>query len=313
MMMITKKRTIVNVIKTPKSQTCIKYLLKLEEALFRNSAKNYVIMTDGIPKPTIVLGCSGKVHEMVHDDINCSLKGVEIIKRFTGGGTVVCDLNTQFVSFVMNAKEVYRDDFLRRKNLIDDGDNEMISLAEDGLFPRPIMRWTGDFYERVFNEKIFSSSSSSSTATAKKKKMNTNNNYFSLRENDYVFGDKKFGGNAQSISKNRFIHHTSFLYDYDEEMMKLLKSPKKQPEYRENRDHLAFVQTLKSKYDENDIISSGRRELFFDAVYNTLNESGFVLRSMPFDEAESILFDYNETKQSTVKIWCSKLNNWELA
>lgn len=63
---------------------------------------------------------------------------------------------------------------------------------------------------------------------------------FKLREHDYVFGDKKvqqsrrnnttyytlltrvisprltqFGGNAQSITKDRWVHHTSFLWDFD--------------------------------------------------------------------------------------------------
>ncbi|WZZ65820.1 hypothetical protein YC2023_077190 [Brassica napus] len=37
---------------------------------------------------------------------------------------------------------------------------------------------------------------------------------FQLRENsfgisDYVFGDRKSGGNSQSITRNRWIHHTS--------------------------------------------------------------------------------------------------------
>ena len=49
---------------------------------------------------------------------------------------------------------------------------------------------------------------------------------------DYVFGTHKFGGNAQSITKNRWIHHTSFLWDYDVRNMAYLKLPKRAPEYR---------------------------------------------------------------------------------
>lgn len=49
---------------------------------------------------------------------------------------------------------------------------------------------------------------------------------------DYVFGDRKFGGNAQSITKNRWIHHTSFLWDYEVNNMAYLKLPKRVPEYR---------------------------------------------------------------------------------
>lgn len=49
---------------------------------------------------------------------------------------------------------------------------------------------------------------------------------------DYVFGNRKFGGNAQSITKNRWIHHTSFLWDYEVRNMAYLKLPKRAPEYR---------------------------------------------------------------------------------
>jgi hypothetical protein len=32
---------------------------------------------------------------------------------------------------------------------------------------------------------------------------------------DYVFDNLKFHGNAQSITRNRWIHHISFLWNYD--------------------------------------------------------------------------------------------------
>ena len=49
---------------------------------------------------------------------------------------------------------------------------------------------------------------------------------------DYCFGDVKFGGNAQAITKQRFLHHTSLLWDYQSERMRLLKHPSKIPDYR---------------------------------------------------------------------------------
>lgn len=70
---------------------------------------------------------------------------------------------------------------------------------------------------------------------------------FALRENDFVFGPHKFGGNAQAISKGRFVHHTSFLWDYDPANMSLLQNPKKQPEYRAKRDHTDFLCKLQDR------------------------------------------------------------------
>lgn len=56
--------------------------------------------------------------------------------------------------------------------------------------------------------------------------------FFSHLISDYVFGNRKFGGNAQSIIKNRWIHHTSFLWDYEVRNMAYLKLPVRAPEYR---------------------------------------------------------------------------------
>lgn len=50
---------------------------------------------------------------------------------------------------------------------------------------------------------------------------------------DYVFGERKFGGNAQAITSKRWLHHTSLLWDYDQPNMAVLTNPKKQPAYRQ--------------------------------------------------------------------------------
>uniref|UniRef100_A0A7N0VFV4 BPL/LPL catalytic domain-containing protein n=1 Tax=Kalanchoe fedtschenkoi TaxID=63787 RepID=A0A7N0VFV4_KALFE len=114
---------------------------------------------------------------------------VPVIKRFTGGGTVIVDSGTVFVTFICNKDAV------------------------PGLqpYPRPIMSWSSLVYNEVFQ--------------------GTRN--FNLRENDYVFGNLKFGGNAQSITKNRWVHHTSFLWDFEEKNMSYLKHPAKAPDYRQ--------------------------------------------------------------------------------
>lgn len=68
---------------------------------------------------------------------------------------------------------------------------------------------------------------------------------FSLRENDFVIGPKKCGGNAQYITKDRFLQHTSFLWDFNPSNMECLLHPKKTPEYRQGRNHLDFLCCLK--------------------------------------------------------------------
>ena len=120
-----------------------------------------------------------------------------------------------------------------------------------------VMRATGKVYERVFD------------------KCGT----FAVRENDYVFGDVKFGGNAQAITKGRFLHHTSLLYDHDGEFMPppLLKHPTRAPEYRNGRDHEAFVTKLaEAGYERAEV---------FDRVVRVMEELGFDAEEVGLEHA----------------------------
>jgi lipoate-protein ligase A len=55
---------------------------------------------------------------------------------------------------------------------------------------------------------------------------------------DFAVGDRKVGGNAQSFGGGRWVHHTSFLHDFDYKVMsEMLTLPKKQPDWRQHRDH----------------------------------------------------------------------------
>lgn len=89
-------------------------------------------------------------------------------------------------------------------------------------FPEKIHRWAEEIYQEVFKKPDFA-----------------------LKENDYVFGDRKFGGNAQYLQKNRWLHHTSFLWDFDAERMQYLLHPPKKPKYRQERPHVDFLCCLK--------------------------------------------------------------------
>ncbi|BBH03963.1 light-harvesting chlorophyll-protein complex I subunit A4 [Prunus dulcis] len=158
---------------------------------------------------------------------------IPVIRRFTGGGTVIVDHNTVFVTFICNTDAV----------------------AGLQPYPRPIMSWSSLLYSRVFEGR----------------------GDFQLRENDYVFGNRKFGGNAQSITKTRWIHHTSFLWDYEVRNMAYLRLPKRIPEYRLARDHLEFICCLK------DYIP---RSVFLDKTVDALRTQ-FSVRSEQLDAFEA--------------------------
>eukprot|EP00850_Spirogloea_muscicola_P014626 SM000106S13974 [mRNA] locus=s106:307298:309121:+ [translate_table: standard] len=103
---------------------------------------------------------------------------------------------------------------------------------------------------------------------------------FALREHDYVFSGRKFGGNAQSITKDRWLHHTSFLWDYDPVRMAYLTVPNKAPTYRQGRSHLEFITSMKEHFSSP--------EDFFSRVIGSL-EDHFELQAASLAEAEEIV------------------------
>lgn len=171
--------------------------LLLEERLLREERKNFCIINSGSSK-AIVMGISGKVDELVSKEKAKALS-LPLIKRYSGGGTVVVDEDTLFVSLICNR-----------------------SVLPCEAYPEKIMRWSSHIYEEALKIPAFA-----------------------LKENDFVLGEHKFGGNAQYITKDRFVQHTSFLWDFKKEHMDTLLHPKKTPKYREGRAHTAFLCKLK--------------------------------------------------------------------
>lgn len=257
---------------------CVLRQLRLEETLFRANDENWAIVNDGAPRRAIVLGISGKPHRLIdvaaaHED------DVLVIKRFTGGGTVVVDADTQFVSLVMN------------------GD----AIPNVPLFPRPLMRWTGDLYGGV----VGTNDDSGVFRDLPNWRLHQDDYVVETRSElasndrddqvDRVGGSSrsktflKVGGNAQSISKTRFVHHTSFLWDFDvATMKKYLAVPEKQPAYRENRAHEAFLAPL-SRWMAD-------RNALRDRLPGALRARGLVVREASLADAEAAALEGDENE-----------------
>lgn len=185
----------------------------------------------------------------------CSLS-VPIIRRFTGGGTVITDENTLYISLIMNKAQV----------------------PSSPLYPREVMKWSESFYAPVFN----SLAPASAVVTAP----------FQLREHDYCFGEHKFGGNAQSISRDRWVHHTSMLWDYTPQLMSLLTLPDNRPDYRKDRDHGAFLTKLRERLHPHD------REALVDRVLDRARET-WDLHQVPLEQALGVLQRPQERASNT--------------
>lgn len=174
--------------------------LQLEEALLRTSDENYCLINHGAP-PAIVMGISQKPAEVIDFEAHRN-QPIPIIRRYSGGGTVVIEPTTVLVTLILNHQSF-----------------------PTPPFPKDVLKWTEELYKPAFKDLPFS-----------------------LRENDYVIDHLKCGGNAQYFAKNRIVHHTSFVFDYTDTHMQLLKMPPKMPSYRAERSHQDFLYRLNTDF-----------------------------------------------------------------
>lgn len=124
-------------------------------------------------------------------------------------------------------------------------------------FPEHIFQWSEKVYKPVFQE-----------------------GQFKLQENDYVMDDKKFGGNAQYLCKNRWLHHTSLLFNFDLSQMEYLNFPKKVPHYREKRSHEDFLCKLNTYFPSKEALQS---------KIETSLQNQFQLKMTNVNELENLL------------------------
>lgn len=68
---------------------------------------------------------------------------------------------------------------------------------------------------------------------------------------DLASEGRKFSGNSQQRKRDHLLHHGTLLYDFDLGIVgRYLTLPERQPEYRHQREHSAFLCNLPSRADE---------------------------------------------------------------
>lgn len=222
----------------------------------------------------IVLGIGGKPEQWLNLPV-VREDGVTAIKRFSGGGTVVLDYDSIWTTVIGRTNDKndqlllpepfprqimqWTADFLfapvfarlKQAQLSEAARTTSASLASSGDNDAPP---TGETKSTmVFSSKSCASAVSGELLRVPADKSISNNPSaspiippeFSLRENDYCLGHRKMGGNAQSIVRNGWLHHTSFLWDFDKNNMNYLEAvPAKKPKYRGERSHDDFLVKL---------------------------------------------------------------------
>jgi lipoate-protein ligase A len=97
-------------------------------------------------------------------------------------------------------------------------------------YPKEILDWVGEFFKKALPLKEFRT-----------------------QGNDFALGDRKICGNAQYIRKDRWLHHTTFLWDFDSKNMEYLLHPPTEPSYREGRSHTDFLTKIKPYLSKQDL------------------------------------------------------------
>lgn len=105
--------------------------LKLEEALLRTDSHNWCLINRGSP-PAIVMGISQNLEHVV--DLNAHQENpIPLIRRYSGGGTVVVEPSTVFLTLILNHDAI-------------DGEP----------FPKEVLKWTEGLLKPAFHSLKFS-------------------------------------------------------------------------------------------------------------------------------------------------------------
>jgi lipoate-protein ligase A len=150
----------------------------------------------------VVLGYSGKVHAEVNID-SCRNGAIPILRRYSGGGTVVQGPGCLNFSLVMKTHD----------------SRPLSNIAGTNSFiMRRHIQALQPFVEEVIDVGGYT---------------------------DLTIRQMKFSGNSQRRRQRFLLFHGTFLLRFDISIVeKLLPLPEKQPPYRNNRSHTAFLTNL---------------------------------------------------------------------
>jgi len=100
--------------------------LQIEEALLRADERNWCVINTG-SSPAIVMGISGKPELLIQRE-QFMQSPLPLIRRFSGGGTVIVDEHTVFVTWIFNSDSI-----------------------QVPCFPQPIYKWTTSWYQKALS------------------------------------------------------------------------------------------------------------------------------------------------------------------
>jgi lipoate-protein ligase A len=184
--------------------------LALDEALLleaEGGAGPEVLRCWEWPTPAVVLGSGCAIADDVDEDA-CRADGIPVVRRSSGGGTVLLGPGCLLYSLVLSLDRSAELAGIRRSYRYILG---QVQRALEGL--QPDMGCAGT--------------------------------------SDLAAAGRKFSGNAQHRKRRFLLHHGTVLYKFPiPHIGRYLRPPPRQPEYRRQRDHAAFLLNLPATESE---------------------------------------------------------------
>ena len=189
----------------------------------------------------VVVGYANKVATEVNVSA-CESRGVQILRRCSGGGTVLQGPGCLNYSLVLKIEENSRLNSISAANqFIMECNREAVQsvLARDASSPsvnlllagRPLTPPSPPLGERVAEGRV--------------RGLPENIEVNVQGHTDLTLGGLKFSGNSQRRRRHFLLFHGTFLLHFDIALIEaLLLPPSKQPDYRSNRSHCDFLINL---------------------------------------------------------------------
>jgi lipoate-protein ligase A len=170
------------------------------------------------PQPIVVVGRSSRVHQEV-DEAACRERGIPILRRASGGAAIVagpgCLMYAVVLSYTVHPE---------LKSNVPGAHAFVLRRIADSL--RPLAADRGDV-------------------------AHAGNSDLVLHDRSAPSQQQKFSGNSLRAKRTHFLYHGTLLYDFDLQLIEhCLRTPPRQPEYREKRSHREFVTNFPTSRQE---------------------------------------------------------------
>ena len=181
-------------------------------------------------RPAVVVGRSGRLEREVYAD-ECRRLGVPVLRRSTGGGTIVAGPGCLMYAVVLSTRDrpgLAQVDVAHRVVL----DRVRAALATVGLTAE--QRGSSDLT-------LAGEAADDDRGPA-----------------------RKFSGNAMRVGRRSILYHGTILYGFDLDLIgRLIPPPPKEPDYRGGRGHERFVRN--APLDRASLVAALRAEFVTDA------------------------------------------------